>query len=82
MTKSPVAEFRKSLKNSKAVRGHRIYQGSHWDFRAVEYTSDDSEASWLIYIIIWQHLRRKGSSKTTRGEPTGKRKKSFGPTRT
>ena len=49
--------------------------------REVEYRSDDSEASWLIYITIWQHLRREGSSKGTGGWPAGKENKYQGPGR-
>lgn len=51
--------------------------------REVEYRSGsgDSEASWLIYVTIWQHLRREESSKGTGGWPTGKENKYEGPGR-
>lgn len=35
--------------------------------RAVGYWSDDSGAADLIYINIWQHLRREGCSKRNGG---------------
>lgn len=37
--------------------------------REVGYGSDDSEASWLIYVTIWQLLRRKGRSRKTGSWP-------------
>jgi len=43
--------------------------------REVGCGSDDSEASWLIYITIWQLVRRKGRSRKTGGWPTGKENK-------
>ena len=56
----------------RAVKGSKSVSRFTLGVREVEYKNDDSEASWLIYITIWQHLRREGSSKRTGSWPTGK----------
>lgn len=38
-------------------------------------------SSWLIYITIWQHLRREGCNRRTGAWPTRKEKKNKGPRR-
>lgn len=56
----------------RAVKGLKNVSRFTLGVREVEYKSGDSEASWLIYITIWQPLRREGSSKRTDSWPTGK----------
>lgn len=57
ITESPAAMLKETLKNSKGCEEFNEHIRVHsWELREVEYRSDDSEASWLIYITIWQHF--------------------------